>query len=310
MQGIEKLAKEIRGELLKRLPKQRKTQRDKLSTLVATMLLGRSGEAMTLGQYLPHSSDNRLSRFQWIKRFLANHLVCPAEVMEPFAREVLAQLAAKGRQVVLIIDQSQATTVHRHEMLMVAVHAGNRALPLAWRVKETSGGIGFADQKALLEQVAAWLPKGAKVMLMGDRFYGTPDMINLCRSLGWGWRLRLKGNLLVFDEAGGEITLGECVEQGVTALRKVDLTEKRARTHVAILHEEGHPEPWIIASSDAPTEKAARDYGMRWGIEAMFSDLKSRGMDLTQSQLRRADRIERLMLVMAVALYHAVSTGL
>ncbi|MBB4268172.1 hypothetical protein, partial [Roseospira visakhapatnamensis] len=31
-----------------------------------------------------------------------------------------------------------------------------------------------AEQKVLLERVAAWLPDGVKPVLMGDRFYGSP----------------------------------------------------------------------------------------------------------------------------------------
>jgi hypothetical protein len=52
------------------------------------------------------------------------------------------------------------------------------------------------------------------------------------------------------------------------------------------------------------------DYGMRFGIEALFSDLKSRGFSIEDSQLKHAPWLDRLLLVMALALYWAVSTGL
>ena len=53
-----------------------------------------------------------------------------------------------------------------------------------------------------------------------------------------------------------------------------------------------------------------RDYGMRWGIEALFSDFKSRGFGITQTHLSHAERIERLILVLTVALFFAVSTAM
>jgi hypothetical protein len=59
----------------------------------------------------------------------------------------------------------------------------------------------------------------------------------------------------------------------------------------------------------APTKGRVLDYGLRWGIEPMFSDFKSRGFGITQTHLRHADRIERLILILAVALFWAVSTG-
>jgi hypothetical protein len=116
--------------------------------------------------------------------------------------------------------------------------------------------------------------------------------------------------LLVFDKSGGETTLKECFARGEHMLTDVELTEKRARTNVAMLHEEGHPEPWIIALSDPPTIWRAHDYGLRWGIEAMFSDYKTRGFNLEDSQIERTDRLDRLVLVLSLALYWAVSTGM
>jgi hypothetical protein len=41
----------------------------------------------------------------------------------------------------------------------------------------------------------------------------------------------------------------------------------------------------------------------------MVSDFKSRGFGIEETQLRYADRLDRLILVMALALYVAVSTG-
>src|SRR4051812_10197602 len=151
--------------------------------------------------------------------------------------------------------------------------------------------------------------RGGRPTLMGDRFYGSPALIAWCRDHGWGWRLRCKQDLRVFDN-GGETTLADCFARGEHRLEDVALTGKRARTHVAIVHADGQAEPWIIAMSDRPTPGRARDYGLRWGIEAMFSDFKTRGFNLEASQIERTDRLDRLILVLALALYWAVSTGM
>jgi hypothetical protein len=42
----------------------------------------------------------------------------------------------------------------------------------------------------------------------------------------------------------------------------------------------------------------------------MFSDFKSRGFGITKTQLKHADRIERLILVLTIALFWAASTGM
>jgi hypothetical protein len=208
---------------------------------------------------------------------------------------------------VVIIDQSKVNDAHH--MVMVSLRVAERALPLAWRVKKTHGAIGFREQRDALATVAALLPEGVRPTLVGDRFYGSPALIAWCRDNGWGWRLRCKQDLLVFDN-NGETTLADCFARGEHRLENVELTGKRARTHVAMVHADGQAEPWIIAMSDLPTPERARDYGLRWGIEAMFSDFKTRGFNLEASQIERTDRLDRLVLVLALALYWAVSTGL
>jgi hypothetical protein len=305
--GIAMIAAAIGEDMRGRLPGQNKTQREGLALLAATLLEVRSANLMDLAAALPRAAERLDMRYQWISRLLGNPLIDAAAVMAPYAREVLARLAAGGRRVVLIIDQTQAT--ERHQLVMVAARVGGRALPLAWRVKTTQGAIGFAEQRAALETVAGLLPAGIGPVLMGDRFYGTPDLIAWCRRRGWGWRLRLKQDLLVFED-GGETTLAECFARGEYLLSGIELTEKRVVTHVAMVHEPGHPEPWIIALSEAPTVHRAFDYGLRWGIEAMFSDFKTRGFGLEDSHIRRPERLSRLILVMALALLWAVSTGM
>ena len=76
-------------------------------------------------------------RYQWITRLLGNPLVVSDEIMEPFAREVLEQASALGNAVVLILDQSKFSD--RHQVLMLALRFGERAVPLAWRIEATEG---------------------------------------------------------------------------------------------------------------------------------------------------------------------------
>ena len=172
MGGIEHVARSVSAALHDRLPWQRKTQRENLALLVATMLSERSANLMSLaaalprqpGRVKPRGSPRIDMRYQWIVRVLANPLIDCDAVMLPFAREVLARAQAdagpKGR-VNLILDQSRVS--ERHQVLMLALRWGERASPLAWRVEETEGAIGFRVQEGMLDAVAAWLPEGVCV---------------------------------------------------------------------------------------------------------------------------------------------------
>lgn len=306
MCGIKRVAEGLVEEFKRALPGQRKTQRDNLALLTATMLDVRSANLMDLAAALPRDADRTDMRYRWISRVLGNKLINPDTVMEPFGREVLARAAAGGQPVVLILDQSKLSD--RHQVLMLALRHGERALPVAWRVEATEGPIGFAVQKDLLEAVAPWLPEGVQACLMADRFYGTADLISLCQGLGWDDRLRLKGNLVVSD-GGRRTKTGALADGGVCALENVQLTARKATTSIGVMRDPGHEEAWIIARPGKPGYLATLDYSKRWGIEPMFSDFKSRGFGVEATQIQHPDRLARLLLVMALALYCAVSTG-
>lgn len=144
--------------------------------------------------------------------------------------------------------------------------AGGRsgALPLAWLAEVGAANIGWEGQRKVLDQVLAWLPKGAKVLLAADRFYPSVGLFAWLHAHGWGYRLRLKRNLVVDPGEGDEMTTGD-LAQGVKEryLSGVRLFAPGVSTNLGILHEGGHPEPWIIAMDCLPTRAAVLDYGAR-----------------------------------------------
>jgi len=270
------------------------------------MLDVRSANLMDLAAGLERDVDRIDMRYQRIARVLMNPLIDPDWVMAPFGREVLERLAADGKPIVLIMDQSMLND--RHQVLMLAVRHGEWALPLLWRVEETQGAIGFATLRELLEAAARLLPDGAEICLMADRFYGTADLISLCQEKNWDYRLRLRCNLIVRDEKG-RATTGLRAGAGHFAPEDVQLTARNATTNIGIIHDPGHPEPWIIAMQSKPGYLKTLDYSARWAIEPMFSDFKSRGFGGEATEIQYPDRLARQPLVMALALHVAVSTG-
>ena len=161
-----------------------------------------------------------------------------------------------------------------------------------------------------MEQLLVWLPAGARVLLSADRFYPSAALFAWLQAQGWNDRLRLKGNVLADPGKGDETTTG-ALAQGVSErdLTGVRLFASGVITNLGILHEDGHPEPWIIAMDAVPTRASVLDDGARWAIEPMFSDFKGRGFNLEDSPLQHAERLERLVLIMALAMYWCVSAG-
>lgn len=297
----------IDKDFQRRLPGYHKSRREGLAALTGVMLDVRSANLMELAAGLPREIAAVEHRYQYIERQLKNDEIVPDEVIKSYAFEVIERLAASGQTVILQMDQSHINDMN--EVLMLSVRLRKRALPVAWRVRSTQGNIGFPVQKELLDSVLAWLPDNVTIMLAADRFYGTAQLVEWCQNAGWSYRIRLKGNLTLTHE-GGELTTGDVAARIPKGVKAAELYGSGVTTNIGVVHEKGHKEPWIIAMDAAPSTYTVLDYGMRWGIENMFSDFKSRGFGLMQSQIQKPDRMERLLLIMAIALYWASSCGM
>lgn len=306
--GVWHVAEIIADDLEDRETGLSKPLRTGLADLAASVLTCRSVNTSELANVLPRTVKNTEDSSRYIRRFLSNPKLNPVEVMEGFIPEILYILTTNGQVAILMLDQSKIGD--GFECLMVSLRVGERAIPVAWRVKKTEGEMGYDEQEPLLNAVYAMIPQGIEVMLAADRFYGTAALISLCQRFGWQYRIRLKGNLNLFHQEGWVMTPHEAKKMNLKGLEEVRLGEKGPLINVGLLHEEGHPEAWYIAMDVKPSQARTLDYGLRWGIEALFSDLKTRGFSVTKTQIKQAGRIERLLLVLTVALYWAVSTGM
>ena len=300
------LYSKVEADFRDRLAGFHKSRREGLSLLASVVLNTRSVNLMENAAALPREIGSVDHRYQYISRLLGNSHIDTDEVMRAYVGEIFRRQCEAAETIVLALDQSKLND--GHEVLMLSVRMRDRALPVAWRARQTKGPIGWRVQHDLLETVQPWLPEGARVLLSGDRFYGTARLVEWCQEAGWDYRLRLKGNLTL-QHQGGEMVTREVKELMPEGIVKAELYGTGIITNIGVLHEDGHKEPWIIAMNVAPSEYKILDYGMRWSIEAMFSDFKTRGFGITQSQIKRPDRLARLILVLAIAMYWAVSTG-
>src|SRR5512144_2102972 len=307
MGTVQKLAETVKEGLQTVLPKLRKTVINKLALAVGAMIEAQTPNTIELANVLPLPTEQSVIREQWLRRLLKNPLLDSPVVMEPFAQAALEESARNGQTVMLSMDQTDLSG--RFAVLMVALQAGDRSLPLTWQVEAGAANIGFAGQQVLLERVAAWLPPGTTVLLLADRFYPSAELLAWLQQHGWQYRLRLKGNLTV-DTGFCETTTGE-LAAGVTEryLPDVRLFHRGVPTNLGILQEAGHEAPWIIAMDCQPTQAAVRDYGTRWVIEPTFADFKSRGFQLEDTHLQDPDRLDRLILIMTLTMYWCVQVG-
>jgi hypothetical protein len=277
-----------------------------IADLVSCIIIAKSCNSGDLIPILPRDCDKK-SKERHISRLLSNDKIAPIHIMKSYVGDLVKIQDDKKQIIILMLDQSQIAD--DFQCLMVSMRIGDRAVPVAWKVVKTKGNIGFEIQNELLLQVYDMFSENSSVILLADRFYGTHSLVSWCKQHNWQYRIRLKGNL-IFEHEGREITAKELLKMGEESVINAKFNKSDCVTNIGMIWEKGHKEGWIIAMDAKPSKYKTLDYGMRWGIECMFSDLKSRGFDVTKTNLRHEDRIERLILLLTIAIYWAVSTGM
>jgi hypothetical protein len=295
----------IHTDLLDLCPDLYKSPREKLSLMVGALIEAQSCNLMDLAALLPLETERAGSRYAWIERFLSADTVDERGVQKALTRQLLHHLHGRGETIVLCVDQTSLGNVHG--IAMVSVRVGGRGLPLFWTTQRTAGNIATRDYLELLDAVAPCMPDGADVLVMADRFFDAAQIIERCKTHGWGWRLRLRHNRILTQD-GGEITASELARLHPLCPYPVHIGDQQS--FIGSVHDRGHEEPWIIAMDAPPTRARVLDYGLRWSIEAMFSDSKTRGFNLQKSHILRSDRLSKLILVVSVAMHWCVFTGL
>jgi hypothetical protein len=185
--------------------------------------------------------------------------------------------------------------------LMLHVIYKGRALPLAWRVRQGPKGHVPEDLHiAVVELMSALIPKGAKVVFLGDgEFDGTALQATL-NEAGWSYVCRTAMSPVATWE--GETfrleTLGACRKPGtLIALKEVKFT-RNAYGPVMVLScwAKEYQEPLSLVSNMDAAEEACRYDQKRFRIETFVSDQKSRGFHMHTSHISDPQRLSRLLI--------------
>jgi hypothetical protein len=237
--------------------------------------------------------DNVAQRF---RRWLKNAQVAERVLYDPIAFGILGALGHTRLRIQ--IDRTEVS--ERLNVLMVSVYYRKRAIPLVWQVLAHKGNSTFKERTQILAHLDELLPTGCSVIILGDREFGTVDMMRSIRLHNWDFCLRVKGSHWICPTPGVWVKLKTLAPAPGTHYFLTDVVLTQAQcygpVHFALALDSHSTDPWFIATSLVPSRRTLHDYGRRFGCEEMFSDLKSRGFHLELSQLVHPDRFSRLLL--------------
>jgi len=273
--------------------------------IVVGILQANSIALSQIATHLPGEAKAE-SRVAMIRRWLQNLNVDVWTFYQPVLAQVLAGWQAV--QAVVILD-SVAVFGDRFQIFRLSLAHGGRALPLVWVVVPGKGLTQVERLEAMLTQAAQFLgPRVKQVRLLADRGFRDCDWAQLCLKLGWNYVIRVAHNTYVTLADGTYCRIDELgvrpgrrrYFQDVWLTREAKLSTPLTVTWTA--GEEPNPPERLALISRQPAGRARlREYAGRMSVEQSFRDDKSGGFDMAHTRLQHAERLERLLLALAIA---------
>ena len=292
----------------------RLSQAKTLAALVASAMHVERASLANIGRAMIGKAKHQIKR-AW--RFVANDRVETADAM----RGVVARVLRKRKKPLLIgLDW---VDVRGFQTLVAAALVKGRSVPLCWASCERHVYDGHrsrnAFEEALLLVLRSMIPAGQKVILLADRGFGRTELARFCQTQGFDYVIRIQPKVHVRCASYTGKLSDYPVYKGICKLlRDVAYRQHNGVTqNVVVRWVRGLPakrdECWFLMSSlAAGPARLSRLYGQRMAIEQLFRDEKSKrnGWSLRDTQLKTAARLDRLLLVLAIAYLLLCGLGL
>jgi hypothetical protein len=243
-----------------------------------------------------------------VDRLLSNQKV---DVWESFARWV-PHLVGARREIVVAMDWTEFDRDGQATLALNLVTRHGRATPLLWLTvwKDELAHRRNDYEDACLVRLSQVLPPGVAVTILADRGFGDRKLFSFLDELGFGYVIRMRGNIHVTDAAGETRPAAEWVGKAGRARKLRDATVTATQGcqvgAVVCVHAKAMKEPWCLAASDAqaPSAMLVNHYAKRWTIEPSFRDTKDLrfGMGLGATRIGEPARRDRLLLINAFAI--------
>jgi hypothetical protein len=271
--------------------------------IVVGLLQGKSPALSQIANFLPMETQAE-SRVTLIRRWLMNWHVDVWSFYEPILKHALQGWSAVTAYIIL---DGVMIFGDRWQIFRVSLQHGCRAIPLAWVVLPGKGLTTVKRLKTMLERVKRLLQTHVEsVVFLADRGFRDCAWAHLCLELGWNYAIRVACNTYITLTDGRTGRIDAFVPPYCHRyLQNVWLTqEHKLLTNLSVTwttDKNGQPEMVAVISNQMACRARLREYGCRMSIEQSFRDDKSGGFNMEHIQLQHADRIERLLLAMAIA---------
>lgn len=286
-----------------------KTRRENLALWCQALAVSPNCHLATLalGLPLPGQRENLVQR---LRRFLKDKRLSPQACYRPVIGHLFGHWS--GREVSLVMDRTDIE--NRWSILSLGAAYRKRLLPLVWQVFPF-GGTSAEAQIDLLRQVRALLPPRdqVRVHFYGDSEFRAVTLQQTCQRYGWHWQVGLKSDLYFQqgDDPWRPLRTLALQPGQRRYLNQIHLTHKHNFGPLNLIADwsinQAQPGYWAL---DLPANAQAWRRGRkRFWTEPTFRDWKGYGFDLERTKIDDPDRLNSLLLAIALTTVWMIHIG-
>ena len=260
--------------------------------------------------YVPSRARKAQSTERRWQRFIRNQRIRVRSLYLPLVMAAISNW--QEQRLYLALD----TTVlwNRFCIIHICVVCGGRAVPFLWKVlAHKSSTVAFSEYKLMLKLAHRLLSEYPDIMLLADRGFANHELMSWLQDNSWHYCLRLPCDVTLHGPRRHPIELkylwpakGEAVLYHNVGL----WLDGECRCNIVLANVKGVKEPWAVITDEEPSLQTLWQYGLRFRVEELFLDSKSGAFQLEESRIRSAKALERLYLVVALAILFSTSQGM
>lgn len=251
-------------------------------------------------------------------RFCANDRIETADAM----RGVLQKVLKKRKKKLLV--SFDWTDIKGFQTLVASVVFKGRSIPICWASCKKHVYDGHrsrnAFEESLLLMLRSMVPAKVKVILLADRGFGRTELARFCQKHDFSYVIRIQPNVHVNGPAYQGKLIDYPVRKGICKLLKsvaYRSQENPVMQNIVIRWVKNLPkkrdECWFLMTDlTAGPAQISQLYRQRMTIEELFRDQKNKrnGWSLRDTKITRPERLDRLLLILAIAYLLLCGIGL
>jgi hypothetical protein len=281
-----------------------KSRLQTLAVLIMGLVQSRTVNLTHLACYLPghasHASSYR--RLQRFFQFVRLDMDCMALLV--------VHMLDLGRKKCLALDRTNWKIGSADvNILMLAIVTRRFRVPLLWSLIGHQGNSDTDQRIGLMRRYLALFPADTIELLLADREFVGAQWMDFLNENNIPFAIRVKEDMAVIRADGKAWSFrtlmrrkraGGAPAQWEGRLNASAAAPRQTLRFAAKRLADG--QLLIVATNQKNARQALNDYRKRWGIECLFADAKTRGLNLEDTRLRAAEKLDCLLVVVTLAI--------